>query len=232
VPITISVASEPLPFQDEASGERGAGRYAIARLAVVVAVVLCALATSGLAAGQDVSAEPDLAGTPQLLGGSARASSSDRWNTYLADEATCPGARSTSAPLAAQARTLNCLINHARAERGVKKLRISRVLTLAARHKAEAIQRCQVFDHAPCGGRASDVAVRAGYSGRFAETLYLGEGSFGSPHSALAEWLHSPAHREQIFSPRWQAYSVYAVHVAELDGMHDATLWVAQFGDR
>jgi uncharacterized protein YkwD len=185
------------------------------------AVVLSALATGriGIAASQHSPTS------------SKRGSAKDRWRAYLADEATCPGGP-TSAPLASQARTLNCLINYARAERGLRRLRISPVLSVAARRKAEAIQRCHVFDHAPCGGQPSDVAVRAGYTGRFAEALYLGERHYGSPRWAVNEWLHSAPHRAQLLSPSWRAYSGYAARVAELDGMHDATLWVAQFGDR
>jgi uncharacterized protein YkwD len=154
------------------------------------------------------------------------------WERYLAPERTCPGGESTTAPLAAQTKTMACLVNYARAMKGLRKLRVSPLLSLAARRKGEEIQRCRVFDHAPCGGRFDEVAVEAGYSGSFGENLLLGEGSYGAPRWALAEWLASAGHRAILLSARWKVQSAYVAHVSELDGMHDATLWVAQFGDR
>jgi len=127
---------------------------------------------------------------------------------------------------------MTCLINYARSRRGLSRLQISRKLTAAARMKGEEIQRCGVFDHAPCGGSAYAVATRVGYGGAFAENLYLGEGRFGAASKALHEWLNSPAHRRNLFSRKWRAGSLYAAHVATLDGFVDATLWVAAFGDR
>lgn len=184
-----------------------------------VAVVLTAFAASGSAFA--------------ATGGRAtRDSFADRWSHYVAGEETCPGASSTSAAMAVQMRAMTCLIKHARTTSGLPTLRTSPVLALAARRKADAIQRCNAFEHAPCGGKPSDVAVRAGYSGRFGENLYLGGGAYGSAHEAVQEWLRSRPHREQLLSRTWRVQSFYAARVAELDGFVDATLWVAQFGDR
>jgi len=137
-----------------------------------------------------------------------------------------------SAPAAAQMKTMTCLVNYARAAKGLRRLRVSPLLSVAARRKAEEIQRCHVFDHAPCGGKFDDVAVRAGYSGSLGENLLLGEGYYGAPRSALAEWLTSAGHRAILFSSHWRVQSAYVAHVAELDDLHDATLWITQFGDR
>ena len=98
--------------------------------------------------------------------------------------------------------------------------------------KIEQIERCGVFDHAPCGGSASAVATRVGYSGAFGENLYIGEGALGSAREALKEWLASRPHRENLFSKNWRVHSLYAAHVGELDGFVGATVWVLQFGDR
>ena len=203
----------------ESLDERLRRKFGFKRSVAVVAAVAAALLASSLALAAS--------------GGSSTSdSSADRWSRYLADEATCPGSSSTSSPFAAEVRAMTCLINHARAAHGLPRLRTSPVLVVAARRKGEAIQRCNAFEHAPCGGKPSDVAVRAGYSGRFAENLYLGEGNFGSPREALQEWLSSGPHRAQVLSPKWRVQSLYAARVAELDGFVDATLWVAQFGDR
>lgn len=138
----------------------------------------------------------------------------------------------TRASLEDQVRTMACLINYARTARGLPKVRLSPKLLVAARLKADDIRRCQVFDHAPCGGSPTAVASRAGYAGAFGENLYLGEGHLGSPRDALRQWLSSRPHRTNVLSRRWQVHSVYVAHIGHLDGFVDATLWVAQFGDR
>jgi len=154
------------------------------------------------------------------------------WSAYVASEVTCPGAGVVGAPVAAEIRTMACLINYARSNRGLRKLASSSKLAVAARIKAEQIQRCGVFDHAPCGGTPWAVADRVGYSGSFGENLYIGETTLGSPREAVLEWLASRPHRENMFSKSWRVQSLYATHVDELDGFVDATLWIAQFGDR
>jgi len=154
------------------------------------------------------------------------------WSAYVATDSRCPGAGVVGAPLAAGVRTMACLINYARTTRGLRKLAMSPKLSVAARLKAEQIQRCGVYDHAPCGGTPWGVADRVGYPGSFGENLYLGETTLGSPRGAVEEWLASRPHRENMFSKSWRVQSLYAAHVDELDGFVDATLWVAQFGDR
>ncbi len=83
----------------------------------------------------------------------------DPWKDYLASDASCPDAEDLDAPLAAQARTMICLINHARIVRRLKILPVSAQLSLSASLKGQAIVRCKVFAHAPCGGDAHDVAA-------------------------------------------------------------------------
>lgn len=214
-------------------GHRPAAARRLGRVAVGALAVVAALATGhvGTAADANQVSMSALAGSSPLAASSTTARS-DRWERYLADEATCPGGESTTVPLAAQVRTMTCLINYARAVKGVRKLRVSPKLSVAARRKAEDIQRCGVYDHAPCGGSFAAGAVKAGYSGSLGENLLLGEGYLGSPRHALAGWLASPGHRANVFSPLWRVQSAYVARVAELDQMHDAALWVTQFGDR
>ena len=156
----------------------------------------------------------------------------DPWQVYLADEQTCPHGEDASAPLSAQAQTMVCLIDFARAKRGLGSLRVSAFLSIAARLKGEAIEKCRVFAHAPCGGDAHDVADQAGYVGGWGENLYIADGRYGAPRVALDGWLNSPGHRDNLFRPEWRVHSLYVAKLASFPGFHDPTLWVSEFGDR
>jgi uncharacterized protein YkwD len=153
------------------------------------------------------------------------------WSSYVAGESTCPGGDVFAAPAAAQAKVMTCLVNYARAARGLRKLRLSPKLSNAARLKAQQIERCGVFDHAPCGGSPTAVADRVGYKGSFGENLYMGQTTLGTARQALREWLASRPHRENMFDKDWRVQALSVVHVDELDGFVDANVWVLQFGD-
>jgi len=163
--------------------------------------------------------------------GAAQARTDASWTSYVADEATCPGGDALVAPAAVQVKVMTCLVNYARAARGLKKLRFSPKLSTAARLKAQQIERCGVFDHAPCGGSATAVANRVGYKGSFGENLFIGEATAGTAREALREWLLSRPHRENLFDKDWRVHSPYVLHVDALDGFVDANVWVLQFGD-
>jgi uncharacterized protein YkwD len=156
----------------------------------------------------------------------------DPWRPYLADEQTCPGGEDAGAPLQEQVETMLCLIDHARARRGVGPLPVNHRLSRSAELKGQEIERCEVFAHSPCGGDPSDVARRAGYEGSFGENLYIGDGRLGAPRPALDGWLNSPGHRENLFRPDWRVQSLYVSNVQRFRQYRKATLWVSHFGDR
>ncbi len=156
--------------------------------------------------------------------------SNDPWKTYLADDRTCPNAEAVDAPLSDQAKTMICLINHARRGRGLPELPVLSQLSQAARLKGDEITRCRVFAHAPCGGDARDVADQAGFAGAWGENLYIADGRYGAPRPALDGWLNSPGHRENLFNPDWRFQSVYVVQLSDFPGFKGPTLWVSEFG--
>jgi uncharacterized protein YkwD len=156
----------------------------------------------------------------------------DPWKAYLADEQTCPGGEDAKAALQEQAHTMVCLIDFVRQARGLASLQVSPLLSAASRLKGEAIARCRVFAHAPCGGDPHEVAVQAGYVGGWGENLEIADGRFGAPRVALDGWLNSPGHRENLFRPEWRVHSLYVVKLTDFPGFHDPTLWVSEFGDR
>jgi uncharacterized protein YkwD len=157
---------------------------------------------------------------------------SDPWSAYLADERTCPGAESTTAPLAEQAETMVCLIDYARRVHDLPPLLVAPTLSDAAQLKGDAIVRCGTFDHAPCGPDSLDVADHVGYLGGWGENLYIAEGRFGAPRPALDGWLNSTEHRENLFRAEWRIHSIYVVKPGSFPGFRDSTLWVSEFGDR
>jgi uncharacterized protein YkwD len=156
----------------------------------------------------------------------------DPWVAYLADERTCPGAESTTAPLAQQAETMVCLIDYARRVHGLAPLLVAPILSAAAKLKGDRIVRCGNFDHAPCGPNSLDVANEVDYLGAWGENLYIAEGRFGAPRPALDGWLNSPEHRENLFHADWRIQSIYVTKPGSFPGFRDSTLWVSEFGDR
>jgi len=221
----------------ETTHRRGAeGKRPLSRRTTLFAVaslvcVLVALGGGRTAQAQTTYLGAEAASSPQRTKQS-NLLRADPWSVYLADADRCPGADVVGGPPATQLKAMSCLINYARTTRGLRKLASSRKLSLAARLKAEQIERCGVFDHAPCGGTPWAVAERAGYAGSFGENLYIGETTLGSAREALKEWLGSRPHRANMFSKSWRVDSLYAMHVDRLDGFVDATVWIAQFGDR
>jgi uncharacterized protein YkwD len=227
-------------YRDEPPREVRARLPLVALALIVVAVLIGGI--THLARGQQV-ADPEhqvhhdrslqfFPGLELPLSKAPLYSAHDPWRTYLADEQTCPGGEDANAPLQEQARTMVCLIDFAREERGLPPLTIATLLSTSSRLKGDEIARCKVFAHAPCGGDPHDVAVQAGYVGGWGENLEIADGRFGAPRVALDGWLNSPGHRENLFRPEWRVHSLYVVKLTDFPGFHDPTLWVSEFGDR
>ena len=191
-----------------------------ARLWLVVAVVLVAGA----------AIHPPSAQT----GAGATGVRHDRWQAWVADEGTCPGGGSTTAPYRAQAMSMLCLVNYARARQGLRSLRATRVLSLSAVAKAADIARCHDFRHDACGKRASQAARALGYHGPWGENIYMGKGSLASPRAAIVAWLNSTGHRINLFRPqlRTTGIAVLSGATARRDGsrVSNGVIWVHQFG--
>jgi uncharacterized protein YkwD len=157
----------------------------------------------------------------------------DPWAAYLAPEAACPGGEDRSAAIAVQEHTMLCLLNWARGRRGLSPIPESSTLSLAARLKAEDIQRCGDFAHDACGKKPDDVAHEAGYAGSpFGENIYLGPLDFGRPRVAVDQWLNSDGHRENLFRPQWGEQGIALLPLRSFDGQRDVAIWVSRFGGR
>lgn len=172
-----------------------------------------------------------LPGLPGItFGGDSLYPPNDPWQSYLADEGTCPGAERTDLALEQQAATMACLVNHARRARRLSPLVTLTVLNDSSIAKARKIARCREFAHAACGDDPAADARAAGYLGAWGENLYLAGGPWGAPRVALDGWLNSPGHRENLFGAEWRTQGIAVMKLERFGDDHDVTLWVNAFG--
>jgi len=165
------------------------------------------------------SGRPDAVGAPN-----------DPWAAYLANARACPGGGLTDAPLAVQASAMVCLVNFARARRGLAPLIPTIALDRSSLAKANRIVGCRQFAPGACGRDPASDARAEGYLGAFGENLYLAGGRSGAPRAALDGWLNSAGHRENLFRPEWRTEGIAVETIPEFGPYHDAALWVNEFG--
>lgn len=156
----------------------------------------------------------------------------DPWKRYLASERVCPGGERTDVPLAERAKTVACLVNYARRQRGLMELSVAGILNGASERKARAILRCDNFAHNPCGGDWTAAVRSTGYSGPFGENLYLATGRFGAPRPAVDAWLNSEPHRANLFRAAWREQGLAVVVLERFRNHEDVSLWVSVLGER
>lgn len=141
----------------------------------------------------------------------------------LASETVCPGSSSRTAPAVVQQRALLCLVNWARAHRGLRRLLSSSRLADAARRKARDVVACGRFAHDPCGrGVARHVAERGYRYAGWAENLFVGEPGVDTAFEAMRGWLGSDGHRRNMLAPALRQAGVALLRP------DDSTLWVLE----
>lgn len=142
----------------------------------------------------------------------------------------------TMAPSAATAQEAEALalINQARAEHGCGPLRLNPRLTAAAAGHAKAMARQHFFSHyGPNGSTLRSRVTAAGYRGHsLAENIAAG---YATPEKAVAVWLASPGHRDNILTCKYQETGIavyYAPDDTPLPGQKYAMkyYWVQDFG--
>jgi uncharacterized protein YkwD len=115
-------------------------------------------------------------------------------------------------------RTMLDLINRARANRGLARLRLRASLYRAARSHSLSMVRRDYFSHYSLdGSTVAQRARRAGYtssgytSWRVGEVIGWGSGSRGSAASVFRMWMNSSAHRKVLMGARWRDVGVGCV---------------------
>ena len=127
------------------------------------------------------------------------------------------------------------LVNRARAERGLRPLRVSRPLVRVARAHARAMGKLGFFAHESADGASPSERIRRRYGGAVVGETILWRSPDVSPEGALAMWLTSAPHRRILLGGAFRDVGVAAVHVAGAGGDfggRDVTIVVADFGRR
>ncbi len=121
------------------------------------------------------------------------------------------------------------LTNQQRTAAGVNPLSLDSQLSAAAMNKANHMLENNYWAHNAPDGTTPWVFIKAaGY-----EYLYAGENlarGFTTAHEAMAAWMASPGHKENILSPRYKDVG-FAVVTGSLTG-DETVLIVQEFGER
>ena len=122
--------------------------------------------------------------------------------------AACPGAKRSNLPLRTSERVVFCMINRARAARGLRRLSNDRRLVrVARRHSADQVRFGFVGHRSPRRGALVSRMKRSGFgrgrgSWSFGEILGGGRGrNFATPRFIVRQWLRRPIHRYAILHP-------------------------------
>ena len=131
----------------------------------------------------------------------------------------CAGAAERSDPVVRR-HAVRCLVNEARAARGLPRLRPHRALTRAAGRHARDMVRRGFFEHrSPGGSTPYSRARRAGYRGAsVGETIAFAVGPKATPAGTVRDWLRSGAHRRVLFGPGLRHAGVGVARGAPLPG--------------
>ena len=126
-----------------------------------------------------------------------------------------------------------CLLNRARAFRGLRPLRGNGRLGAAAGAYSRDMVVRGFFDHvSPEGSTPESRARSAGYGGArmsAAETICWGAGPESTPAAIVRSWLASPDHRDIVLEP---GFREIGIGVAPGGEPEDGATVVATFGAR
>jgi uncharacterized protein YkwD len=115
-------------------------------------------------------------------------------------------------------------INAVRKLHLLPRLRVDARLVRAARSHSRDMLRRQYFAHGNFAGRMSSFHVRGHF---FAENLVWSSGVM-SANAAVAQWLASPPHRENLLDPRLRRVGV-GTPIGPFEGYSPATMVTADF---
>ena len=119
-------------------------------------------------------------------------------------------------------------MNQARAQHGVRPLRIDLRLEAAARAKSRAMLRTGTFAHGNFQRRLSSFRARGPY---FGENLAWGVGARGSATAVVQMWLASPSHRANLLRRSFQRVGL-GIYVGTFRGYGGTSVVTANFAGR
>lgn len=128
-----------------------------------------------------------------------------------------------------------CLLNHERSLHGLRPLHLNALLTRAALEHSRDMVANHYFSHTtPSGVTPSDRVKATGYLGTdpswvIGENLYWGILRFSSPENAVAAWMHSPHHKENILCSRYREIGIGIVAGAPHGSVGPAAFYTTDF---
>jgi len=157
----------------------------------------------------------------------------------LAATATARTSRRTAALTSLESGVLTD-INAFRQQHGLRPLRLSRLLSAAARQHSVEMAARGYFSHSSANGTSFDRRIASFYPVAHSRYWSVGENLlWSSPDvdagGALQMWANSPPHRENLLTSRWRQVGISAIHVAAAPGMFGGravTIVTADFGVR
>lgn len=145
--------------------------------------------------------------------------------------AACPGQGDAGATASVQERAVLCLVNQARASRGLAALAAPASLARAAERKSADILRCDEFSHEACGRKFTYWFDQVGYRGcREGENIAYASGSYATPRTIFKLWMHSSGHRENILGD-YRDIGI-GLRIGTLGEAGNAHVWTQEFGSR
>lgn len=160
---------------------------------------------------------------------------SDPYAPLLAPAGTCADDGVIGLPLDEARRTMLCLVDYARAQKGLAPLRLDPTLDVAGQAKLLADVSCGQFTHTPCGHPFSDVfapylARANGY--RIGENIAWGSGGYAAPRATMDAWIHSDGHRENLLTASFRDVGIGYLPDQSFEGYAGVSLWSNEFGVR
>jgi uncharacterized protein YkwD len=143
----------------------------------------------------------------------------------------CPGQGNATAPATVQERAMLCLVNRARANRGLEALAAPGSLAGSAARKSADVLRCDDFSHSACGRDTGYWPDRFGYDGCVGENIAYSFGRSATPRAIFRLWMNSAGHRENILRASYDDIGI-GLKVGTLEGAGNAHVWTQQFGIR
>ena len=131
-----------------------------------------------------------------------------------------------------------CLVNAERGKRRMRRLRLNRRLSDAARRHASDMVRRDYFSHDSASGQSFvDRIKNTGYlqtaaSWYVGENLAWGANERATPHSQLVAWMNSPGHRANILNRRFREIGIGVVTGAPQGSWEEAATYATEFGLR
>jgi uncharacterized protein YkwD len=177
-----------------------------------------------------------LGGLVVALTVAAPAASAHSVGPAQASQPACSGADAATTHVRQIERTMLCLHNRERLERGLSKLSWNRDLAGAAKSHARDMVSRHYFAHlSPNGRDHMDRIAASGYkpaSGCWTagENLFYSTGP-STPRQLMNAWMNSPAHRQNILRGGWSGFGLGVVATSPQGDANGLTV-VALFGVR